>query len=189
MAYGATYTLQEILTVKSDDVVGRVKTYESIVKGENIPKPGIPEAFKVLIKELQALCLDVKVLDENNEEIDITQDYDDEGDVADPGFKDGAAPLDIDGADPDSGDNSDSDDDNSGDDEDQEESLDEEEPNAEELMKVDKEEENDESEKNIDDIFDMSGMLDDYGVDGDDLTSGYETKNYDDFGGDDGSDY
>ena len=62
-AYGAAYTLQEILTVKSDDVVGRVKTYEAIVKGENIPEPGIPESFKVLIKELQALCLDVKVLD------------------------------------------------------------------------------------------------------------------------------
>ena len=61
-AYGAAHTLQEILTVKSDDVVGRVKTYEAIVKGENIPEPGVPESFKVLIKELQALCLDVKVL-------------------------------------------------------------------------------------------------------------------------------
>ena len=68
-AYGAAYTLQEILTVKSDDVVGRVKTYEAIVKGQNVPKPGIPESFKVLIKELQSLCLDVKVLDQNNEEI------------------------------------------------------------------------------------------------------------------------
>ena len=68
-AYGAAYTLQEILTVKSDDIVGRVKTYEAIVKGENIPKPGIPESFKVLIKEMQALGLDVKVLSENDEEI------------------------------------------------------------------------------------------------------------------------
>ena len=77
-AYGAAYTLQEILTVKSDDVVGRVKTYESIVKGQNIPKPGIPESFKVLIKELQSLGLDVKVLDENNEEIDLKQTIDDD---------------------------------------------------------------------------------------------------------------
>ena len=77
-AYGAAYTLQEILTVKSDDVVGRVKTYEAIVKGQNIPEPGIPESFKVLIKELQALALDVKVLDENNEEIDLKQDLDDD---------------------------------------------------------------------------------------------------------------
>ncbi len=76
-AYGAAYTLQEILTVKSDDVVGRVKTYESIVKGYNIPKPGIPESFKVLIKELQSLCLDVKVLNENREEIDLG-DYDEQ---------------------------------------------------------------------------------------------------------------
>jgi len=74
-AYGAAYTLQEILTVKSDDIVGRVKTYESIVKGYNIPTPGIPESFKVLIKELQSLCLDVKVLDENHQEIDL-RDYD-----------------------------------------------------------------------------------------------------------------
>ena len=77
-AYGAAYTLQEILTVKSDDVVGRVKTYESIVKGENIPKPGIPESFKVLIKELQSLALDVRVIDENGEEIDLKQDLDEE---------------------------------------------------------------------------------------------------------------
>ena len=62
-AYGAAYTLQEILTVKSDDVTGRVKTYEAIVKGHNVPKPGVPESFKVLIKELQSLCLDMKVLD------------------------------------------------------------------------------------------------------------------------------
>ncbi len=78
-AYGAAYTLQEILTIKSDDVVGRVKTYEAIVKGQNVPKPGIPESFKVLIKELQSLCLDVKVLDENDSEIDLKQDFDDEG--------------------------------------------------------------------------------------------------------------
>ena len=77
-AYGAAYTLQEILTVKSDDVVGRVKTYEAIVKGENIPKPGIPESFKVLIKELQSLALDVRVIDENGEEIDLKQDLDEE---------------------------------------------------------------------------------------------------------------
>ena len=77
-AYGAAYTLQEILTVKSDDVVGRVKTYESIVKGLNVPKPGIPESFKVLIKELQSLALDVKVLDANNEEIDLKQTYGDD---------------------------------------------------------------------------------------------------------------
>ena len=78
-AYGAAYTLQEILTIKSDDVVGRVKTYESIVKGQNVPKPGIPESFKVLIKELQSLCLDVTVLDENDDEIVLKQDFDDEG--------------------------------------------------------------------------------------------------------------
>ncbi len=77
-AYGAAYTLQEILTVKSDDVVGRVKTYEAIVKGENVPKPGVPESFKVLIKELQSLGLDVKVLDENQEEIDLKQTFDDD---------------------------------------------------------------------------------------------------------------
>ncbi|WP_041272205.1 DNA-directed RNA polymerase subunit beta [Desulfitobacterium hafniense] len=72
-AYGAAYTLQEILTVKSDDVVGRVKTYEAIVKGENIPEPGVPESFKVLIKELQSLGLDVRVLSENDEEIEIRE--------------------------------------------------------------------------------------------------------------------
>ncbi|WP_461205212.1 DNA-directed RNA polymerase subunit beta [Clostridium sp. DL1XJH146] len=76
-AYGAAHTLQEILTVKSDDVVGRVKTYESIVKGENIPEPGIPESFKVLIKELQSLCLDVKVLSDDNEELEIKETDDD----------------------------------------------------------------------------------------------------------------
>ena len=73
-AYGSSYTLQEMLTVKSDDVVGRVKTFESIVKGENIPEPGIPESFKVLIKELQSLALDVKVLSEDEEEIEIKDD-------------------------------------------------------------------------------------------------------------------
>ena len=77
-AYGAAYTLQEILTVKSDDLNGRVKTYEAIVKGQNIPKPGVPEAFKVLVKELQSLCLDIRVLDEKGEEIDLKQKYDDD---------------------------------------------------------------------------------------------------------------
>ena len=77
-AYGAAYTLQEILTVKSDDVVGRVKTYEAIVKGENIPTPGIPESFKVLIKEMQALALDVKVLTEDNREIEIKESSEDD---------------------------------------------------------------------------------------------------------------
>ena len=79
-AYGAAYTLQEILTVKSDDVVGRVKTYEAIVKGENVPEPGIPESFKVLIKELQSLCLDVKVYSEEREEIAIKESIEDEFD-------------------------------------------------------------------------------------------------------------
>ncbi len=77
-AYGAAYTLQEILTVKSDDVVGRVKAYEAIVKGQNIPKPGIPESFKVLIKELQSLALDVRVLDNAGDEIDLSDNYDDD---------------------------------------------------------------------------------------------------------------
>ena len=80
-AYGAAYTLQEILTVKSDDVVGRVKTYEAIVKGLNVPKPGIPESFKVLVKELQSLALDVSVFDDEGIEIDLKQDYDDNDDV------------------------------------------------------------------------------------------------------------
>ena len=75
-AYGAAYTLQEILTVKSDDIVGRVKTYEAIVKGQNVPKPGIPESFKVLIKELQSLGLDVRVLDKDDQEIDLKQNFD-----------------------------------------------------------------------------------------------------------------
>ncbi len=86
-AYGAAYTLQEILTVKSDDVVGRVKTYEAIVKGQPIPKPGVPESFKVLIKELQSLGLDVKVLDEFDQEIDLKQQFDDDEDM-------GIAPVD-----------------------------------------------------------------------------------------------
>ena len=77
-AYGAAYPLQEILTVKSDDVVGRVKAFESIVKGQNIPAPGIPEAFRVMVKELQSLGLDVKILDKDNEEIDIKQTYDED---------------------------------------------------------------------------------------------------------------
>lgn len=82
-AYGAAYTLQEILTVKSDDIVGRVKTYEAIVKGENIPKSGIPEAFKVLVKELQSLALDIRILDHNHDEIDLLRflEDDDENDV------------------------------------------------------------------------------------------------------------
>ena len=78
-AYGASYTLQEILTVKSDDVIGRVKTYEAIIKGENIPEPGIPESFKVLLKELQALGLDVRVLREDMTEVELKEmaDYED----------------------------------------------------------------------------------------------------------------
>ena len=77
-AYGAAYTLQEILTVKSDDIVGRVNTYEAIVKGNNIPEPGIPESFKVLIKELQALALDIRVMSGDNKEIKLkeTSEYD-----------------------------------------------------------------------------------------------------------------
>ena len=80
-AYGAAYTLQEILTVKSDDVTGRVKTYEAIVKGHNVPKPGVPESFKVLVKELQSLCLDVRVLDDQGEEIELREDDDDDDTV------------------------------------------------------------------------------------------------------------
>ena len=83
-AYGAAYTLQEILTVKSDDTVGRVNTYEAIVKGQNVPKPGIPESFKVLFKELQSLCLDVRVLDENQDEIDLKQSFDDDDIIPQP---------------------------------------------------------------------------------------------------------
>ncbi len=77
-AYGAAYTLQEILTVKSDDTVGRVKTFEAIVKGLNVPTPGVPESFKVLIKELQSLALDVRVLDKEGEEIDLKQNFDED---------------------------------------------------------------------------------------------------------------
>ena len=77
-AYGAAYTLQEILTVKSDDVTGRVKTYEAIVKGHNVPKPGVPESFKVLVKELQSLCLDIRVLDAHGEEIELREDDEDD---------------------------------------------------------------------------------------------------------------
>ncbi len=89
-AYGAAYTLQEILTVKSDDVVGRVKTYEAIVKGQNVPTPGVPESFKVLIKELQSLGLDVKVLDKLGEEIDLKQTFEEDEDLglAPPVFDD-----------------------------------------------------------------------------------------------------
>jgi DNA-directed RNA polymerase subunit beta len=77
-AYGAAYTLQEILTVKSDDVVGRVKTYEAIVKGENVPEPGVPESFKVLIKELQSLGMDVKILSGDEKEIELRDTEDDD---------------------------------------------------------------------------------------------------------------
>ncbi|MCD7857975.1 MAG: DNA-directed RNA polymerase subunit beta, partial [Clostridiales bacterium] len=82
-AYGAAYCLQEMLTVKSDDVTGRVRTYEAIVKGHNVPKPGVPESFKVLMKELQALCLDVRVLDKDGNEVELKDDDDD--DVIQPG--------------------------------------------------------------------------------------------------------
>lgn len=77
-AYGAAYTLQEILTVKSDDVVGRVKTYEAIVKGENVPEPGVPESFKVLIKELQSLGMDVKMMSSDDTEIEMRDTEDDD---------------------------------------------------------------------------------------------------------------
>ena len=102
-AYGAAYTLQEILTVKSDDVVGRVKTYEAIVKGQNIPKPGIPESFKVLIKELQSLSLDVKVLSKDNEEIDLNQPIDDDSSGIDLDVSDNFAAPDFDEGDMDAG--------------------------------------------------------------------------------------
>jgi DNA-directed RNA polymerase subunit beta len=77
-AYGAAYTLQEILTVKSDDIVGRVKTYEAIVKGHNVPRAGVPESFKVLVKELQSLGLDIRVLNKNMQEIELVDDDDDD---------------------------------------------------------------------------------------------------------------
>ena len=95
-AYGAAYTLQEILTVKSDDIVGRVKTYESIVKGESVSKPGVPESFKVLMKELQSLCLDMRVLDENMEEIELKDTSEEEATNAGMYIKDDAAFIDID---------------------------------------------------------------------------------------------
>ena len=82
-AYGAAYTLQEMLTVKSDDVVGRVKTYEAIVKGENIPEPGVPESFKVLVKELQSLGLDVRLYSEDNQELELKENVE-EGVEYDP---------------------------------------------------------------------------------------------------------
>ncbi len=91
-AYGAAYTLQEILTVKSDDVTGRVRTYESIVKGHNIPQPGVPESFKVLVKELQSLCLDVRVLDKYGDEIEL-KDQDEDDDFS-PDFRDDLLPPD-----------------------------------------------------------------------------------------------
>ena len=75
-AYGAAYTLQEILTVKSDDVTGRVRTYESIVKGHNVPTPGVPESFRVLLKELQSLCLNIQVLDKDGNVVDLKEDED-----------------------------------------------------------------------------------------------------------------
>ena len=83
-AYGAAYTLQEILTVKSDDITGRVKTYEAIVKGHNVPQPGVPESFKVLVKELQSLCLDIQVLDENMDVIELAEDDEDDTDFIRP---------------------------------------------------------------------------------------------------------
>ena len=81
-AYGAAYTLQEILTVKSDDVVGRVKTYEAIVKGQNVPQSGVPESFKVLVKELQSLGLDIKVLNKDKQEIDLKQTFEDDDELS-----------------------------------------------------------------------------------------------------------
>ncbi len=94
-AYGAAYTLQEILTVKSDDIVGRVKTYESIVKGESVPKPGIPESFKVLIKELQSLCLDMRVLDENMQEVTLRDSSEEEDANMGMAIRDDAAFIDL----------------------------------------------------------------------------------------------
>ena len=82
-AYGASYTLQEMLTVKSDDVVGRVKTYEAMVKGENVPEPGVPESFKVLVKELQSLGLDVRLFSDDNEELELKENIE-EGIEYDP---------------------------------------------------------------------------------------------------------
>ncbi len=87
-AYGAAYTLQEILTIKSDDVVGRVKTYEAIVKGEPIPRPGIPESFRVMLKELQSLGLDIVVQDEEGNPVDMRQEFDDDDSSFDAGTYD-----------------------------------------------------------------------------------------------------
>ena len=95
-AYGAAYTLQEILTVKSDDIIGRVKTYESIVKGESVSKPGVPESFKVLMKELQSLCLDMRVLDENMEEVELKDTSEEESTNAGMYIKDDAAFIELD---------------------------------------------------------------------------------------------
>ncbi len=95
-AYGAAYTLQEILTVKSDDIIGRVKTYESIVKGESVSKPGVPESFKVLMKELQSLCLDMRVLDENMEEVELKDTSEEESTNAGMYIKDDAAFIGLD---------------------------------------------------------------------------------------------
>ena len=86
-AYGAAYTLQEILTVKSDDITGRTKTYEAIVKGQNIPTPGVPESFKVLVKELQSLALDVRVLDKDGEEIKLSTLCNDDNDIPQYSYK------------------------------------------------------------------------------------------------------
>ena len=77
-AYGAALTLQEILTIKSDDIQGRIKTYEAFIKGKDIPEPGVPESFRVLMHELQGLAIDIRLLDENNNEVDITLDDDDQ---------------------------------------------------------------------------------------------------------------
>jgi len=90
-AYGASHVLQEILTVKSDDTIGRVKTYEAIVKGENIPEPGVPESFKVLIKELQSIALDIKVLNADKEEIEL-RELDDDLYATESEFKDELVP-------------------------------------------------------------------------------------------------
>ena len=94
-AYGAAYTLQEILTVKSDDIIGRVKTYESIVKGESVPRPSVPESFKVLIKELQSLCLDMRVLDENLEEVELKEVSEEEDAQAEMAIRGSAAYIDL----------------------------------------------------------------------------------------------
>ncbi len=96
-AYGAAHTLQEILTVKSDDVTGRVKTYEAIVKGENIPEPGVPESFKVLIKELQSLALDIKIITSDQNEMEIIETVDDDYSVLQESMEDIRFEDDLDG--------------------------------------------------------------------------------------------